>query len=82
MADRTGKPPAILALAQARVQTVRDYLVAQGITAALIKTAVKGDREPVSACQGKFKSRSEKLECPLPNRRVEVNFAAVRQSGG
>ena len=78
-ADRTGKPAANQALAQARVKTVRDYLVAKGVEPSVIKTSVKGDREPASACQGKFKSRAEELECLLPNRRVEVNFAALRQ---
>ena len=78
-ADRTGKPAANQALAQARVKTVRDTLVAKGVEPSVIKTSVKGEREPVSACPGKFKSRAEELECLLPNRRVEVNFAALRQ---
>ena len=78
-ADHTGKTAYNEALAQSRVQTVRDYLLAKGVPAARIKTSVKGDRQPVSACQGKFASRTEELECLLPNRRVEVNFVTLRQ---
>ena len=78
-ADRTGRHDSNQTLAQARVQTVRDYLVAKGIPAAIIRTSVQGDRQPVSDCQGKYRSRAEELECLLPNRRVEVNFVALRQ---
>ncbi|MCY7306768.1 MAG: OmpA family protein [Rhodoferax sp.] len=78
-ADCTGSVARNEALALARVQTVRDYLLAKGIAPALIKTSVLGDRQPVSACKEKFTSRAEELECLLPNRRVEVNFLALRQ---
>ena len=78
-ADHTGKADANLALAQARVKTVRDYLLAKGVPAAIITTAALGDRQPVNVCQGKYRSRAEELECLLPNRRVEVNFATLRQ---
>ncbi len=78
-ADRTGRHDTNQALAQARVQTVRDYLVAKGIPAAITRTSVQGDRQPVSACQGKYRSRAEALECLLPSCRVEVNFVALRQ---
>ena len=78
-ADRTGRAAGNLALATARVQTVRDYLIAKGIPAAMIQGSARGDHQPVSACQGRFSSRAEELECLLPNRRVEVNFVGTRQ---
>jgi len=78
-ADRTGKAAANTALAQARVDTVRDYLLSKGITASLIQTAVQGDRQQVSACNTGQRSRAEELECLLPNRRVEVNFVTMRR---
>lgn len=78
-ADRTGKADYNMALARARVETVRGLLQSKGIPAALITTAVRGDREQVSACAGKNRSRAEELECLLPNRRVEVNFITTRQ---
>jgi len=78
-ADRTGKADYNMALAQSRVQTVSRLLQDKGIAAAQITTAVRGDREQVSACAGKYRSRAEALECLLPNRRVEVNFITMRQ---
>ena len=78
-ADRTGKPAANMALAQARVDTVRDYLLSKGIAASLIRTSVQGDRQQVSPCSSGMRSRAEELECLLPNRRVEVNFVTLRR---
>ena len=78
-ADRTGKPAANMALAQARVDTVRDYLLSKGIAASLIQTMVQGDRQQVSPCSTGMRSRAEELECLLPNRRVEVNFVTLRR---
>ncbi len=78
-ADRTGKADYNLALARSRVDTVSRLLQEKGIAAALITAAVRGDREPVSPCAGKYLSRAEELECLLPNRRVEVNFITTRQ---
>ena len=78
-ADRTGQAAANMALAQARVETVRDYLLSKGIAPGLIRTAVQGDRQQVSACRTPKRSRAEELECLLPNRRVEVNFVTLRR---
>ncbi len=78
-ADRTGTPAYNQALAERRVQTVRDFLIARGIAASLIQTRVRGDTDPVTECRGKFPSHAQELECLLPNRRVEVNFQTLRQ---
>ena len=77
-ADRTGNVAYNQALSSRRVQTVKQYLVDAGVSAALIETSVKGDTQQVEACKGKFKTRAEELECLLPNRRVEVNFTAAK----
>ena len=77
-ADRTGNTDYNEALARARVQTVSRWLQDKGIAPSLIGTAVRGEREPVGACEGRFRSRAEELECLLPNRRVEVNFITTR----
>jgi OOP family OmpA-OmpF porin len=45
-ADRTGKPAANMALAQARVDTVRDYLLSKGIAASLIQNTAGAARRP------------------------------------
>jgi OOP family OmpA-OmpF porin len=78
-ADRTGQQAYNDALANRRVQMVREYLIARGVPAAVITSTVQGDRQQVNPCSGKFKSRAEELECLLPNRRVEVNFVTLRQ---
>jgi outer membrane protein OmpA-like peptidoglycan-associated protein len=77
-ADRTGTSAANQLLAQARAQTVRDYLVAKGVPADRIQITVQGDRQPVTTCNDGTRSRAEALECLLPNRRVEVNFVTLR----
>ena len=77
-ADRTGNAAYNRALSSRRVQTVKQYLVDAGVSAALIQTSVKGDTQQVEACRGKFKTHAEELECLLPNRRVEVNFTTAK----
>ena len=59
-------------LAEDRASTIKDYLVSQGISAAVISTVAKADSEQVVSCvRGKL-SRAAYEECLLPNRRVEV----------
>jgi outer membrane protein OmpA-like peptidoglycan-associated protein len=59
-------------LAIDRAQTIKNYLVAQGISAALISTVAKSDSEQVASCDSRRMSRPAYQECLLPNRRVEV----------
>ena len=80
-ADRsnfTGKADYNVRLAQDRVQTVRNYMVAQGVPAQLITTSARADSQQVEACTGKFRTTAEYHECLLPNRRVEVTVVGVR----
>jgi outer membrane protein OmpA-like peptidoglycan-associated protein len=79
-ADRlnsTGRGDYNTRLAQRRVATVRDYLVAQGIDAAFVTTAAQGDAQPVKVCDSTKMRQAELRECLLPNRRVEVVVHAV-----
>jgi OOP family OmpA-OmpF porin len=72
-ADRlnaTGQPAYNLALSDRRVNTVRDYLVAQGIAANLIRAEAKGDQVPRTSCERL--SGVALQDCLLPDRRVEV----------
>ena len=64
-------------LSEKRAITVREYLVAAGVSPSLISYEYKGDTEPVAQCDGKFKSKPLLEECLLPNRRV-----AIQVSGG
>jgi OmpA-OmpF porin, OOP family len=80
-ADRsnfTGKSDYNIRLAEDRVMTVRNYMVAQGVPAQLIRTSSRADSQQVEACQGKFRTKDEYHECLLPNRRVEVTVQGVR----
>jgi OmpA-OmpF porin, OOP family len=82
-ADRlnsTGDANYNVKLSQDRVETIRAYMVSQGVPANLISTEFKADTVQIEACtKAKFRSTSELQECLLPNRRVEVLLSGVRQ---
>jgi outer membrane protein OmpA-like peptidoglycan-associated protein len=67
-------------LSQKRVNTVRDLLVAQGLTVSSVSIEAKGDNDQVLACQAQFQKRAELQECLLPNRRVQVEIRGVKAS--
>jgi OmpA-OmpF porin, OOP family len=67
-------------LSQDRVETIRAYMVSQGVPANLISTEFKADTVQIEACtKAKFRSNAELQECLLPNRRVEVLLSGVRK---
>jgi outer membrane protein OmpA-like peptidoglycan-associated protein len=67
-------------LSQDRVETIRAYMVNQGVPANLISTEFKADTQQIEACtKAKFRSNAELQECLLPNRRVEVLLSGVRK---
>jgi OmpA-OmpF porin, OOP family len=66
-------------LSRDRVETIRAYMVSQGVPANLISTDLKSDSAQIEACtKVKFRSTAELQECLLPNRRVEVLLTGVR----
>lgn len=65
-------------LSSKRAQTVRQWLIDAGLSAAAIRFEFVGDRQPVAQCQGKLRSNTELEECLLPNRRVEVQLLGQR----
>jgi OmpA-OmpF porin, OOP family len=65
-------------LSEKRALTVREYLVAAGVSSSLISYEYKGDTEQVAQCDGKFKSKRLLEECLLPNRRVAIQVSGVR----
>jgi OmpA-OmpF porin, OOP family len=65
-------------LSEKRAVTVREYLVAAGVSPSLISYEYKGDTEQVAQCDGKFKSKRLLEECLLPNRRVAIQVSGVR----
>ncbi len=82
-ADRlnsTGDKAYNVKLSQDRVETIRAYLVSNGVPANLITTDFKADTQQIEACEKpKFRSQAELQECLLPNRRVEVQLSGVRK---
>jgi OmpA-OmpF porin, OOP family len=67
-------------LSQDRVETIRAYMVSQGVPANLISTEFKADTQQIEACtRAKFRSNADLQECLLPNRRVEVVLSGVRK---
>jgi outer membrane protein OmpA-like peptidoglycan-associated protein len=68
--DRFGSPAHNLDLSQRRAESVKRYLVSQGIPDRSIFTQGRGASEPVVTCPGE-KSPSV-VECLKPNRRVRI----------
>ena len=57
-------------LSQRRADTVRSYLISQGIPAANITAVGMGESQPVVQCANT--ARQALVDCLQPNRRVEV----------
>ena len=76
--DRIGSAASNLALSQARADTVKSYLVSQGISAQLITATGMGSSQPVVTCNG---SKSPTvIACLQQNRRVEISIkGSVKQ---
>lgn len=58
-------------LSQHRAQTVRGYLVQQGVSASAITAEGRGESEPVKQCDPN-QSRADLIVCLAPNRRVQI----------
>lgn len=69
--DRIGSAASNLALSQARADTIKLYLVGQGVSAKLITATGVGSTQPVVRCDGP-KSASL-IACLQPNRRFEIS---------
>ena len=69
--DYLGSDSYNLALSQQRADTVRQYLIAQGIAAGLIQAHGAGKQQPVKEC-ARTGSREALIACLQPNRRVEI----------
>ena len=64
-------------LSERRARTVRELLIARGVSESLITNAYRGDTEQVQRCEG-VKPQAALRECLIPNRRVEVKFNVTR----
>lgn len=78
--DRIGTDAYNQKLSQRRADAVRKYLVAHGVNGIRIKTAGKGESEPVVDCKG-VKGSKNLIECLAPNRRVVVDATHKQEDG-
>lgn len=69
--DEIGTSASNLALSQSRAETVRSYLIAEGIAPSLVRAVGMGEAQPVKVCDSGM-SRQARIACLAPNRRVEV----------
>lgn len=69
--DRIGSTSSNMALSLARANTVKQYLMAQGLDGSLIHTDGAGSNKPVVTCQGA--KTPAIIACLMPNRRIELN---------
>ena len=74
--DRLGSDAYNLALSQRRAETVRRYLVDQGVPAANISAAGMGESQPVVQCTDT--ARAALVACLQSNRRVDVEISGAR----
>lgn len=72
-ADRLGTAAYNKQLSQRRANSVKNYLVSQGIPASIINAVGMGDVQPVVQCNDVAKA--ELIRCLAPNRRVEVQIS-------
>lgn len=68
--DRLGAVGYNRALSEKRAQTIRTYLIEQGVPADRIEAEGRGEDEPVTECA--HSSHTTLIACLAPNRRVEM----------
>ncbi|MDO9204319.1 OmpA family protein [Methylotenera sp.] len=78
--DRIGSDAYNQKLSERRANIVKDYLVSQGVDAAMITAEGKGESEPVVQCVGN-KTTKKLISCLQPNRRVDIRAIGTKQSG-
>ena len=69
--DYLGSEASNLRLSEQRAQTVRQYLLSQGLPASKVVAVGMGESQPVQQCAN-TPNRTELIACLQPNRRVEV----------
>lgn len=69
--DRIGDDASNLRLSQQRAESVRDALIAKGVSAAKIQAVGYGKEQPVVQCDQQV--RSDLIACLAPNRRVDID---------
>jgi len=75
--DYIGDEQANQLLSQQRAETVRAYLVGQGVRADTVFAVGLGESQPVKQCKAN-QPRAALIECLQPNRRVEIVAGGTR----
>ena len=78
--DRLGSDAYNQKLSERRANTVKNYLISQGVDASRLQAVGKGESEPVVACDG-VKGRNKLIECLQPNRRVVISDEKQHDAG-
>lgn len=81
--DRLGKAAYNQKLSERRAEAVKAYLVQKGVPADVIKTAGKGEADPVVNCpnpskKGSVKNFKQLVSCLQPNRRAVIEVVGSR----
>lgn len=71
--DRIGNAASNMTLSIARANTVKQYLVSQGIDGGKIRTQGMGSNKPVAFCSGAVTPAV--IACLMPNRRIEISVS-------
>lgn len=78
-ADRMGAEDSNQALSEARVSTVKSYLVSKGMTADSIQTSAMGETQPsTETADCKDANNKSNIACLQPDRRVEIEISGSR----
>ena len=75
--DRKGDDMYNMNLSQLRAQTVRAYLVNQGVDPASILAVGAGKSQPVKECSTNL-PRQQEIDCLQPNRRVSLDITVIK----
>jgi outer membrane protein OmpA-like peptidoglycan-associated protein len=75
--DRLGTDRYNLQLSRARAETVRDYLIAGGISASAVAATGMGKSNTTAATCPANMARSKLIDCLQPDRRVELTIRGM-----
>lgn len=75
--DRKGDDTYNMNLSIKRAQTVRSYLINQGVNANTIIATGAGETQPVEQCSTKL-PRQQEIDCLQPNRRVTLDVTVIQ----
>jgi OOP family OmpA-OmpF porin len=78
-ADRMGSADSNQILSQERVDTVKAYLVSQGVAANRVDTSARGERQPTTwAGECKDANNAKNVACMQPDRHVYIEISGSR----